>query len=84
LTTASEDLTKALDTKMQLHQGRSALAFNHGVFLELTYRANFSKKKKGRKKKNRGGRWNDHMNVRCFTRAVRTVESELVGMFFVF
>jgi len=67
----SNELRKDIEQKIQVHQKKSGVTFEHGVFFELTYRVDKSKDKREKKK---AGSYVNHLNIPCFTKPVRDTD----------
>ena len=67
----SHELCDDVEQKIQVHQKKSGVTFEHGVFFELTYRVDKSKDKREKKK---AGSYVNHLNIPCFTKPVRDTD----------
>ena len=66
-----DQILEELTTKLEVPQKRSGLSFKQGVLIKLGYRTYEGKVKKAKKNKNKGGKYNDHQDVICFTSEIR-------------
>ena len=66
-----DKLIQEFTAKLEVPQKRSGLKFKQGVLIKLQYRTDYTKIKKEKKKKNKGGSYIDHQTINCFTSNVR-------------
>ena len=62
-----DKLIQEFTAKLEVPQKRSNLTFKQGILIKLEYRTDYTKIKKEKKKKNKGGSYIDHQLINCFT-----------------